>query len=403
VTRPTVVCKGLSSPESKSGQAVEKPCAHTKILSGPAKKDDISPSKPQDFGHNDITTTTVATSVNGPAPTETRQLHSEVHRVARPSTSTSDATVGTTTCSDPQHRGQALLCGLLHRKDFEVKRIRKKLLIDNKVMFVIRWKSTWVPAKLIIEGNDVEYPYVAADGTRWYIKKTLGHREVGGTEQVKARWVNTQEPLEMLSNAQEAIALFESKPRIAGSDGAAKIRQRKVLTILGSNFPHGSVLPQSEVDYAACQRWVASTWPVIRPHRTLDLYPAIYRIHMELAALKRGNGTCGKSYRWLMDLPQLRHLHWHQDYLDSGKLFLCRRRRRASLFIQVTGVHDLSCTRCHGEKVHPFIGCVRTAPDQQLWLNGACANCGTQDNGSCDCHRKDKGPAGKSLPHTACC
>jgi hypothetical protein len=204
-------------------------------------------------------------------------------------------------------------------------------------------------------------------------------------------------------DAQEAIALFETNLRMAGSDGAAKIRQRKVPTILESNFPPGSVLPQGEADYATSQRWVASTWPKIRPHRTLYLYPAIYKIHMELAASKRGTIGCGGSYRWLMNLQQLRRLQWHQDYLDPRKLFVCGRRKRMSLFIQVTGVHDLSCTRCLDERVNPFVGCVRTAPDQLLWLNGACTNCGTQDNGSCDYHRRGKGPNGKSLPYTACC
>lgn len=367
-----------------------------KVRPKPAKEDESSRpnSKLSVYKYN--TKTSNATSCGDSAPEQTLKPHGQAHQRDRPETSTSGSRTIAKMCSDPQHRGQTPFCDLLHRKDFEVKRIRRKLLVNNKVVFVVRWKSTWLPAKLIIHGDDLEYSRVEADGTRWYIKRTLGRREFDGVQQRKVRWMDTQEPQEMLSNAQEAIALFEASLQMAGVDEHAIMRQRKVLTILESKFPHGSVLPQSEEDYATSQRWVASLWPKIRPHRTLDLYPAIYRIHMELAVLKPGRGRCGKSYRCLLKLPQLRPLQWHQDYLDSGKLFACGRRSRASLFIQATGVHDPSCTRCLGERITPFLGCVRSAPDQQLWLNGACANCGTQDNGDCDYHRRGKGHRSKS-------
>lgn len=83
--------------------------------------------------------------------------------------------------------------------------------------------------------------------------------------------MHTKEPVEMLSNAQRAIDIFEADLKLVGVDEVAQVRQRKVLDIAESQFPRGSVLPQSEEDYAASQRWVSSLWPEIRPHRTLDL------------------------------------------------------------------------------------------------------------------------------------
>lgn len=291
-------------------------------------------------------------------------------------------------CSDGEHKGQA--CGLLHRKDFELKHIRQKLLIGKTVVYVVRWKSTWVPAKLIVDGNDLDYPYVDADGTKWYIKRTYGRRERDGIEEVRVKWANTKEPPENLSNAREAIAIFEANSKIAGSDEIARVRQRKLITFSESKFPRGSVLPQSENEYHSAQRWLALHWPMIRPHPTVDLYPAFYRVHMELHSLKRGPLNGGMSYRGLMKLPQRTELRWHNDYLHSGRVSRCCSRKRASLFVQATGVlANHPCTRCQ-DWPGPFVECVRTAPDQQLWLNGACASCGTRRNSGCDFHQLTK-------------
>jgi hypothetical protein len=285
---------------------------------------------------------------------------------------------------------------LLHRKDFEIKRICRKLLVDQKIGFVVSWKSTWVPVKLIVKGNSVEYPYVDADGTRWNIKETFRRRKKNGIEEVKVRWMKTKEPVEMLSNAQEAIDAFEADLRLGGADEIAQVRQRRILTISESRFPRSSVLPQSEEDYAESQRWVSSLWPELRPHKTLDLYPAFYRIHMELANRRRNKRHGGKSYRCLMKLPQVRPLRWSQEFLDSGASLNCP-RKRASIFVQATGVQIVRhCTRCSNHRLAPFIECVRTALDQQRWFNGACANCGTQRNTSCDYHEVFVGRAGVS-------
>jgi hypothetical protein len=291
---------------------------------------------------------------------------------------------------------------LLHRRDFEVKSIRdrKKHAVDGQTLFSVRWRSTWVPLDAIAKGKDDECSYVEADGTTWSIRKELKSRIRNGLQERKVRWASTWEPLENLANAQEAISNFETT-RQQGLDDQQRVRQRAVLTFDESRFPRGIVRPQSDDDYAASQRWVAYTWPMIRPHGTLDLYPAIYRIQMELAALKpraKVNHQ-GKSYRDFMRQPQVRPLQWSEDSLKLGRPFHFNRRKRAPLFIQVTGALDTNCpcTRCLGEKqVAPFAGCVRTAANQQSWLGGACANCGTQDSSYCLHHDKGVQGRGKS-------
>ena len=116
-----------------------------------------------------------------------------------------------------------------------------------------------MPVKLIVEGNDAEYSHVDADGTRWYIEETFSRRERNGIEEVNVGWMDTKEPVEMLSNAQQAIDIFEADLRLTGADKIAQVRQRTVLTIPESQFPRDSVLSQSEEDYDEAQRWVSST------------------------------------------------------------------------------------------------------------------------------------------------
>jgi len=326
-------------------------------------------------------TTTISTS------TKVAAAHVQGRTQPQPETSNLAAESNARMCSVALHRGRTPICGLLHRKDFDVERIGVKFLADEKVIYVVHWKSTWVAAKLIVKGNDMECPHVDADGTRWYIKELYSRREMNGIGKVKVMWMDTEEPVEMLSNAQQAIVIFEADLKLAGVDQVAQVRQRRVLTIPESQFPRGSVLPQSEEDYAEAQRWVSTLWPEIRPHARLDLYPAIYKIHMERASRRRNKTHGGKSYRCLMKLPQLRPLRWSDDFLESGALLKCCRRKRASLFIQATGTEVARhCSRCLHGKLTPFVECVQTAPDQQLWLNGACANCGTLRNASCDYH-----------------
>lgn len=75
--------------------------------------------------------------------------------------------------------------------------------------------------------------------------------------------------------------------------------------------------------------------------------------------------------RCLMKLPQLHPLRWSDDFLRSGATLTCCRRKRASLFIQVTGTRVVRhCSRCSHGRLTLFSECVQTALDQQLWLNG---------------------------------
>lgn len=286
----------------------------------------------------------------------------------------------------------------LHRRDFEVKRIRDRKPVNGVILFSVRWKSTWVPLEAIIHGSEHECSYVEADGTKWYIRKELEIRVNDGVQERKVQWASTWEPLENMANAQEAISTFEVT-RQQGLDDERRVQQRTVLTIAESNFPRGIVRSQSEHDYAASQRWVARTWPMIRPNCTLDLYPAIYRIQMELSVLRRRNIHGGKSYRSLMRRPQVRQLLWSRAYIESGKSFHFNRRTRAALFLQVTGDLDTNspCERCLGEKLAPFVGCVRTLAGQESWLGDACTNCGTQDSSTCPHHRKGMLGRGKSI------
>jgi hypothetical protein len=339
------------------------------------------------LGHNDI-------SAEGTALVEAPPPKPAV--VSPPHHPDSTVSVRSNVSKQQHHVPAAKLpADLLHRRDFEVKSIRKK---HPGNMFTVRWKSTWVPLEAIVKGSDRECSYVEADGAKWTIRKELKSRVSNGLQERKVRWTNTKEPLENLANAQEAISIFEMTEQ-QGLD----VRHRTVLTFEESKFPRGIVRPQSERDYAASQRWVACTWPRIRPHNTLDLYPAIYRIQMELLALKpsaKANFR-GKSYRDLMRRPQVRRLEWREDYIQSGRSFYFSRRKRAALFLQVTGELETNgpCTRCLGEKLAPFVGCVRTAPNHQSWLGGACANCGTQDSSFCLHHHKGVLGRGESTVH----
>lgn len=112
-----------------------------------------------------------------------------------------------------------------------------------------------MPVKLIVEGNDVQYSHVDADGTRLYIEETSSRRERNGIEEVKVGLMDTKEPVEMLSNAQHATEIFEADLELADADEIAQVRRRRVLTIPESQFPHGSVLAQSEEDYDEAHRW----------------------------------------------------------------------------------------------------------------------------------------------------
>lgn len=278
----------------------------------------------------------------------------------------------------------------LKRQDFEVDKILDKRVVDGRVEYLVRWKSTWIPTELVVPGEEEQMAHVIINGDIWHIEVTLKWRMRHGVSMCKVRWHDdTLEPSEHLANAQAAIAEFEgtaSAHRPAIRRTYRGLQQRPILTIAESRFPPGSVLPQTEDEYHAAQLHVASTWPFIRPHPTLDLYPAIYRILMEVKGITSQADHGGKSFRNLMKLPQVRPLRWHRQFQYSRRLYKCVRRRRNAILLQVTGAeaHSHECTRCLGDRVVFFAECVRSGPTQELWFNGACANCGTQENVLCD-------------------
>lgn len=70
-----------------------------------------------------------------------------------------------------------------------------------------------------------------------------------------------------------------------------------------------------------------------------------------------------------------------------GNAYMLQPKTRITVFIQVTETQVVRhYIRCSHGRLTPFFECVQTALDQQLWLNGACANCGTQGNICCDYH-----------------
>jgi hypothetical protein len=149
-------------------------------------------------------------------------------------------------------------------------RDREKHPVNGQTLFSVRWRPTWVPLDAIVKGADHGCSYVEADGAKWSIRKELKSRLRNSLEERKVRWTGTWEPLENLANAQEAIASFEMREQ-QGLDDAQRVRQRVVLTFDESRFPCGIVRPQDDDDYAASQRWVACTWPMIRP-TVLSIY-----------------------------------------------------------------------------------------------------------------------------------
>jgi hypothetical protein len=143
------------------------------LLCGPARV--VKPSEPYDQQSKQSfqvpTSRKIATDTS--KATKAAVSHDQAQLEPQPGASTFAAKGNGRVCSVAHHRGRTPICGLLHRKDFEEKRIFRKLLVDQKILFVVSRKSTWVPVKLVVEGSNTEYPYVDADGTRWYIKETF--------------------------------------------------------------------------------------------------------------------------------------------------------------------------------------------------------------------------------------
>lgn len=242
--------------------------------------------------------------------------------------------------------------------------------------------------------------YVKINGKPWQIDRQLKQRVRNNVEECKVLWHHvTLEPIQHLANAQRAIADFEGY-NFSSLEKVDRIRRRKVLTMGESRFPINSVLWQSDQDYATAQKHVAFTWPHFHPHPSIDLYPAIYRIQMELDEDTLDLDPGRKSYRRLMERPQIRPLEWSSDYVDLAKPYSFISRKRNAILIQATGEEhpEGKCERCLGDAFAPFKSCICFAPDSNSWFNGACANCGSHDNGRCQFYRLKDQFSGESAP-----
>ncbi|KAM0721575.1 hypothetical protein Q7P37_002500 [Cladosporium fusiforme] len=286
----------------------------------------------------------------------------------------------------------------LDRKlEFTVLRVVGKRKQEGDVEYSVQWKQSWVPFDSVLEGSEGKR-CVAAQSRYWEITGQLEERTQDGIRQCKIQWDNTWEPVENLKNAEEEVAAFEAGRAKRRGFAEGRVPERRVLTIAESNFPPGRLLPQSEEDYAEAQRHVARYWPEIHPYRSLDLYPAIYCILVEMLGGTLDAIHGGKSIRSLLNCQQVRPLTWREEYVRSGRTYTCTRRRRSALILQVVGVESdhNCCERCSvgGDLVAFFVECVHLSPTEGVWFGGACTNCAIQDSIECAHHkrRRSKGP-----------
>lgn len=270
---------------------------------------------------------------------------------------------------------------------FAISRIVNKQKRHGELKYRIRWEPSWVNIDNVHEGNEGRQ-CVAVQHKYWNIVEKLRERVRNGVKQCKVRWEDTWEPQTNINPSDEdKVAVFEARRLDRRRSRAQTIRQRRILTIAESNFPRDRVLPQSEEDYAAAQRHVASSWPEIKPHGLLDLYPAIYQIQVELLGgnLKASHG--GKTYLSLLNRPQVRKLRWREEYVKSGRTYKYSRCRRNALILQVVGIQDDHdrCSRCSGEEdlVVPFEECIRSGHTQTSWFENSCTNCAIQRGKDC--------------------
>lgn len=347
----------------------------------PAQPMGASLSRPPDLGANDTSRNASSTSLPNTErqPLPTTLLH--------PNGPRSDPAPAQPSCL-PSKEGQA------HPKpkapdsksSFAISCILDKQKRQGVWKYRIRWEPSWVRFDAVHEGNEGKY-VVIHDGKFWEAEK-LEEKVRGGVDGWRVQWKSTWEPLGNINPSEDdKVAAFEAGWAKRSRSRLSRIRYRQILTIAQSNFPEGRLLPQSDEDYAAAQQHVAKYWPEIRPHATLDLYPAIYCIQLELLGgeVKAKHG--GKSFHSLLSRRQVRPLVWRTEYVDSGRTYTFRRRRRSALIIQVTGLqsdHD-RCLRCSGDDdlVVPFVECVRSEHSQGTWHGDSCPNCAIQNSSDC--------------------
>lgn len=272
--------------------------------------------------------------------------------------------------------------------NFTIAQIVKKQLRQGEIKYRIRWEPSWVAFDSVFEGNEGRC-CVAAQRKFWGVVETLEERIHNGVKECKVQWKNTWEPARNVDSSEGVkVAAFEADQTDRRRCRVEKLRQRRILTISESKFPSGRVLPQSDDDYAAAQQHVALYWPEIKPHESLDLYPAILQIQNELLDGRLQARRKRKTWLALLVRPQIRPLRWREEYIKSGRTYNFSRSRRNALILQAVGMqneHDC-CSRCTGEegRVVLFAECVRSGITQTSWFEDACTNCAIQGRHRCE-------------------
>lgn len=271
---------------------------------------------------------------------------------------------------------------------FTIARIVRKQLRQGENKYRIRWEPSWVASDSVFEGNEGRC-CVAVQGKFWEVVETLEERIHNGVKECRVQWKDTWEPAKNIDSSEGVkVAAFEADQTDRRRCRVEQVRKRRILTISESDFSSGQVLPQSEADYAAAQRHVALHWPEIKPHRSLDLYPAIFTIQKELLGGKLQARQTRKSWLALLVSPQIRPLRWRKDYIHSGKMYYFSGSRRNALIFQAVSIQNEHncCSRCTGEEglVVPFAECVRSGLTQTSWFEGACTNCAIQGRHRCE-------------------
>jgi hypothetical protein len=144
VVNPQFSVNSIAEPSSID---VHKPSAEAfggrvRLLSAPTKVAQSGEPLPQQSKPAEHTSISGATASESSMPVISSGLDSQRHLQPHPEVRTFVSRTNAWVCSNSQHRGQTPLCGLLHRKDVEVKRICKKLIIDQNAVFIVRRKST---------------------------------------------------------------------------------------------------------------------------------------------------------------------------------------------------------------------------------------------------------------------
>lgn len=263
-------------------------------------------------------------------------------------------------------------------KHFRIRNIIGRDSIDGDTYYVVAWKSSWVPSGLIKTSEDGQERYIEIDGKDWHIAGSIKTKVKKNIPKDLVRWVdNTMEPIKRLRRALPAIREFEQKPRL----------DRRVVSFDESLVDQSKILPQSDEVFREAQVHLAKKWPWIEPRNDIDLTPALRQIFQEQFPRRDDETASRKTHQRLIDQPQLRRLCWNEEYLLAGRYYECTLPKRNALLLQVVaqGVDDGCCERCVSD-IAPFKECARDTTEDNPWLNGACANCGTAEANSTCCH-----------------